>query len=181
MFKLTQTFALLPLTVLVVSISCVVLNGCDEKSGEAASRAVKQFQRGLTADDRAAIQAVGKKLSKAAAELNSNPSTKEEFQASFKRMYETTQMIDVSACPEDFRSQFNRVIVSMGEFNDAVDNLPVDDDEQLAYFFSQFGSTNPDFEGKGVIHIAEMAKQDMFHQMSELKAVAHKYDADQGF
>jgi hypothetical protein len=162
--------------------TCVFLDGCDtEKVGAAANDTAQALKRGLTTNDREAIQAVGKALSVATRKMNSNPQSLGEVKDIYANFYETLSDMDVSACPDDFRVQYHRLIASVGAFNAALDNIPVEDSDQFLYLLSQLGSSHPDFEGKGMLHDIQLKVENVIYQASELKAVAHKYDADQDF
>jgi hypothetical protein len=175
--------AVLPRLILVLLVAnCVFLQGCDtEKVAAAADETAEALKRGFTVHDRKAIQAVGKALEAAMHKMNSDPQSIGEVKYIYSNLYDTMMDIDVSACPDDFRAQYHRTLTSVGAFNSALDNVPLEDSDQLLYLLSQIGSSHPDFEGKEMLHDIDQKVQNLLYQASELKAVAHKYDADQDF
>jgi hypothetical protein len=135
----------------------------------------------IMGDSRAAIAAVGKSLSGPLAKLTSNPASGDEARKNSQQLYDAMLNTDVSGCPKDFRNQYQTVLASVGEFNYAVDQVPVEDLEKLRYLMSQVGSNHPDFQVKEVLHNVEVKRQEMFRQMTELRVIAHKYGVDQDF
>lgn len=168
-----------------LSIACVFLSACNEKQAEqfgaAANKAADGLARGLTADERNAIQAVSKSLSTATRNLNTKFASLDDIKATVATFNTILSDADVSACPPDFRAQYHKVVLSAGAFKDTLDNIPAGDVEQFNYIISQLGSSNPDFEGKQLVRDVMVKMQDVTYQLSELKAVAHKYGADQDF
>ena len=135
----------------------------------------------LIHQQRAAIQLVADQIEASVDKINKDQASTHEPKAVVRRVYETFLNTDVSACPDDFRAQYERVVDSLRQLLNAVNDVPTDGMDDLIYLISQLNSPNPDLQGKSLARNVDVKLQELQATNTELKAIGHRYGVNSRF
>ncbi len=132
----------LTLRTVVAMAAIVLLTGCDSQESR------EQHSAQLLAEQqRQAIQSVADDIETALDKISNNKASVNNPKAVVRQAYDAFLETDVSACPDDFRKQYERVVDSLRQLPDAANDVPSDGVDSLVYLLSQLNSSNPDLQG----------------------------------
>lgn len=158
-------------------------DGCSDKQIENAAQKVDQaaadVQRGLNANNRAAIEQVGRELTTA---MNNLPDISQKdpvtARTAVDAFYNQVVAIDISACPDDFRARYRSYLATVRDFDNFLEEAPLTDDELSQYMAQQPDSTNQDEVLDRLERQFKQKYEQVMDQTNELAAIAHKYGAN---
>lgn len=158
-------------------------DGCSDKQIENAAQKVDQaaadVQRGLNADNRAAIEKVGRELSTA---MNNLPDISDKdpvtARTAVDAFYSQVVAIDISACPDDFRAGYRSYLATVRDFDNFLQEAPLTDDELSQYMAQQSDSADQDEVLNKLERQFKQKYEQVMDQTNELAAIAHKYGAN---
>jgi len=166
----------LTLRTVVAMAAIVLLTGCDSQESR------EQHSAQLLAEQqRQAIQSVADDIETALDKISNNKASVNNPKAVVRQAYDAFLETDVSACPDDFRKQYERVVDSLRQLPDAANDVPSDGVDSLVYLLSQLNSSNPDLQGKSLSRNVEAKVQQLRATTTELKAAARHYGVNASF
>lgn len=125
--------------------------------------------------DIAAMQKANEQIIKVFEANKANENTVQSVRVMFDKIYQGLLEVNISECPDDYRAQFQRVVVSSRELAEAANSVPYNFPELLQYWAEQSNSSNPDIFGGEAQRNLKIKYEKMNFEIGELDAIFYKY------